>query len=169
MIFHILTACSRPGNLPAWAADLVAAAALSSIDLIWHVAFDLQRKHIGGQDVKNAMIDSIPADDPGWVWIGDDDNILDTAMLEALVSYADRDDVDAVIFAQRRGGVVVAPCAVVDRVDAAQIVARRRFIGDTRIPACYNGDGQWIATLAMRGGVVYDDRAVTVYNGRGRG
>ena len=24
MILHILTACSRPGNLPAWAADLAA-------------------------------------------------------------------------------------------------------------------------------------------------
>ena len=166
MILHILTACSRPGNLPAWAADLAAFAAMSSIDLRWHVGFDLQRRHVGGQAVKNALLDGIPANDAGWVWIGDDDNVLDAAMLEALADYANRDDVGAVIFAQRRGGGIVEPCAVVDRVDAAQIVARRRFIGDTRIPTCYNGDGQWIAALAMRGGVVYDDRAVTIYNGR---
>jgi len=167
MILHILTACSRPGNLPAWAADLAAIAGeYPGVDLRWHVAFDLQRRHVGGQAVKNALLDSIPADDPGWVWIGDDDNALDTAMLEALAAYADRGDVDAVVFAQRRHGYIAAPCAVVDEVDVAQLIARRRFIGDARIPACYNGDGQWIAALAQRGGVVYDDRPVTMYNGR---
>jgi hypothetical protein len=167
MILHILTACSRPGNLPAWAADLAAIAGeYPGVDLRWHVGFDVARQHIGGQAVKNALLDSIPAADSGWVWIGDDDNALDTAMLEALAAYADRADVDAVVFAQRRRGCIAAPCAVVDEVDAAQIVARRAFIGDTRIPECYNGDGQWIATLAMRGGVVYDDRAVTRYNAR---
>ena len=164
MILHILTASARPGLLPAWAAEL-AEATKSGVDLRWHVAFDLDRKYIGGQAVKNRMLDSIPESDPGWVWIGDDDNVLDVEMLVALQEY-DEQLVDAVVFAQRRGSKVAAACALVDRVDAAQFVGRRQFIGAHRIPTTYNGDGHWIAGMAKRGRVVFDDRVLTRYNGR---
>lgn len=164
MILHILTACARPEYLPAWAAELCEAAKCG-IDLRWHVAFDLDRKHVGGQALKNAMLDSIHESDSGWVWIGDDDNVLDPAMLSALMAYEDR-QVDSVVFAQHRGAKIATPCALVDRVDAAQFVGRRRMIGNHRLPETYNGDGHWIAGMAERGRMVYDSRPVTKYNGR---
>lgn len=162
-VLHIITACSRPQFLPSWAAEIAEAAKTAGVDLRWHVAFDCERKHVGGQDVKNRMLDAIAGD--GWVWIGDDDNVLDPAMLSAVVEY-DARPVDVVIFAQRRGQQIAPPCAVVDRVDAAQFVARRSAIGNHRLPAKYNGDGLLIADLAKTARMVYDQRALANYNGR---
>lgn len=165
MILHILTACSRPEFLPAWSAELGDAAKHAGIDLRWHVAFDLARQHVGGQAVKNLMIDSIPESDQGWVWIGDDDNKMDPAMLQAVAEYDSR-PVDVVIFAQHRGKHIAPPCAVVNRVDAAQFVARRSAIGSSRLPCAYNGDGLLIAAMAKTARMVYDSRPLTHYNGR---
>ena len=165
VILHILTACSRPGFLPAWAAELAEAAKAQGIDIRWHVGFDLACQHVGGQAVKNALLDSIPASDPGWVWIGDDDNALDPDMLAAVAQYDTR-PVDAVIFAQRRGEHVAQPSAVLNRVDAAQLVARRSAIGSHRLPLAYNGDGLLIGQLAKTARMVYDSRPVTRYNWR---
>lgn len=164
MILHILTACSRPEYLPAWAAELCEASKCG-VDIRWHVGFDMGRKHVGGQRVKNLLLDSIPADCPGWVWIGDDDNVLDPTMLAALTEY-DAQEFDAVIFAQHRGARVARPCAVIDRVDAAQLVARRRLIGGHRLPEAYNGDGYWISEIAKHGYISYDARPLTKYNAR---
>jgi hypothetical protein len=99
------------------------------------------------------------------VWIGDDDNTLDPAMLKAVAAY-EGSRTDAVIFAQRRGSNVAPPSSAVNRVDAAQIVARREFIGHHRLPLEYNGDGKWISELCSRGRVVMDYREFTRYNGR---
>lgn len=162
-VLHIITACSRPEFLPAWAADLAEAARGAGVDLRWHVAFDMERQHIGGQAVKNRILDSISGD--GWVWIGDDDNTLDQAMLSAVAEY-DARPVDVVIFAQRRGQQLAPPCAVLNRVDAAQFVARRSAIGSHRLPETYNGDGMLIAALAKTARMVYDQRVLTNYNGR---
>ncbi|MBV6436744.1 MAG: hypothetical protein AELANPGJ_02011 [Anaerolineae bacterium] len=164
MRLHILTACSRPDFLPAWAAEL-SAVSVPGVEIHRHVGFDLARRHVGGQAVKNALLDSIPADDAGWVWIGDDDNTLDPAMLAAVAEY-DARPVDVVIFAQRRGRQVAPPCAVLNRVDAAQFVARRSAIGAHRLPEAYNGDGLLIAAIAKTARMVYDQRVLTNYNGR---
>lgn len=165
MILHVLTACARPEFLPAFAAEMGDAAQLAGVDLRWHVAFDIGRQFVGGQAVKNRMLDSIPESDSGWVWIGDDDNRLEPAMLKAVAEY-DARPVDVVIFAQRRGKQIAPPCAVVDRVDAAQFVARRSAIGAHRLPTKYNGDGLLIAAVAKTARMVYDARALTNYNGR---
>jgi hypothetical protein len=165
VILHVLTACARPEFLPAWAAEMADASQLAGIDLRWHVAFDIGRQYVGGQAVKNRMLDSIPGSDPGWVWIGDDDNKLEPAMLQAVAEY-DARPVDVVIFAQRRGSKVAPPCAVVDRVDAAQFVARRSAIGGHRLPNKYNGDGLLIAAIAKTARMGYDSRALTHYNWR---
>lgn len=162
-VLHIITACSRPEFLPTWAAELTEAARCAGVDLRWHVAFDLGRQHVGGQVVKNRILDTIAGD--GWVWIGDDDNALDPAMLAAVAEY-DARQVDVVIFAQRRGKQIAPPCAVLNRVDAAQFVARRSAIGAHRLPEAYNGDGMLIAALAKTARMVYDQRVVTNYNGR---
>lgn len=162
-VLHIITACSRPEFLPAWAAELADAASRSHVDLRWHVAFDMERQHIGGQAVKNRILDTITGD--GWVWIGDDDNTLDQAMLSVVAEY-DARPVDVVIFAQRRGKQISPPSAVLNRVDAAQFVARRSAIGAHRLPDAYNGDGMLIAALAKTARMVYDQRVVTNYNGR---
>ena len=162
-VLHIITACSRPEFLPALAADLAEAARGAGVDLRWHVAFDMERQHIGGQAVKNRILDSISGD--GWVWIGDDDNTLDQAMLSAVAEY-DARPVDVVISAQRRGQQLAPPCAVLNRVDAAQFVARRSAIGSHRLPETYNGDGMLIAALAKTARMVYDQRVLTNYNGR---
>lgn len=164
---HILTACSRPDFLPAWAAEL-AAVSVPGVEIHWHVGFDIARNHIGGQAVKNKLLDSIQADDPGWVWIGDDDNTLDPEMLAAVAEY-DARPVDAVIFAQRRGKGIAQPCAVLNMVDAAQLVARRSVIGSHRLPEAYNGDGMLVGALAKTARMVYDSRPVTRYNWRTNG
>jgi hypothetical protein len=72
MILHILTAMTRPQNLPKMAESLIPAAA-AGVELTWHFGYDVDRKHIAGQAVKNRLLDTITAPDD-WVWILDDDN-----------------------------------------------------------------------------------------------
>src|ERR1043166_599735 len=72
MVLHILTAVTRPENLPKLAESLIPAAA-AGVELAWHVGYDLEHRHVAGQAVKNRLLDRIsPSQD--WVWILDDDN-----------------------------------------------------------------------------------------------
>ena len=72
MTLHILTAVTRPHNLPQMAESLIPAASVG-VELVWHLGYDLERKHIAGQAVKNRLLDTISAPQE-WVWILDDDN-----------------------------------------------------------------------------------------------
>ncbi|HEY6206289.1 MAG TPA: hypothetical protein VIW21_09005, partial [Chthoniobacterales bacterium] len=72
MVLHILTAVTRPENLPKLAESLIPAAT-AGVELAWHLGYDLERRHVAGQAVKNRLLDRIgPGRD--WVWILDDDN-----------------------------------------------------------------------------------------------
>jgi hypothetical protein len=169
MKLHVLTACTRPENLPALAASLAPAAA-AGVDLHWHVGFDLERRHPGGQGVKNALLDDV-AD--GWVWILDDDNTAAPGFFAALARVVAREEAPVwlVACAQRTaGGVRYVSRGTLrpTHVDTAQLVARRDVIGAQRIPEHYCGDGEWIAALAAGipdAAIVYlNDPVVVTYN-----
>lgn len=163
MRLHILTACTRPESLPAMAASLEAAARLH--DLTWHIRLDPAREAVGGQAVKNAMLDQIR---DGWVYILDDDNVLHPAFADAIPD----DPALALIVCgqQHRNGWVRRPGRAMLKqtyVDAGQVVIRRAALGALRIPLHYCGDGEWIEQFAARlppAAIAYVDAPVTYYN-----
>ena len=69
----------------------------------------------------------------------------------------------------QNGKQIAPPCAVLNMVDAAQLVARRSVIGSHRLPEVYNGDGMLVGALAKTARMVYDSRPVTRYNWRTNG
>ena len=161
-LLHILTACSRPGGLAAIADAL--SAAPSGLDLRWHVGFDLARRHIGGQAVKNALLDGI---DDGWVWVCDDDNLPAPGFLYRLAVLLGDDACDGYLFGQLRPGGYVPPVPpALGVTDVAQVVLRRRAIGAHRLPAQYDGDGHWICAIWRDhpGRIALVDEALTLYN-----
>jgi hypothetical protein len=142
---HILTAVSRPENLPAIAESLATAAVNApNVNLAWHWRYDLHRRHVGGQALKNAMLDEIR---DGWVWVLDDDTLAHPDVLRVV----SEQDADAVIVSQRRttGAVLVASPErmVAGGVDIGQAFLQRNLIGDHRIPADYNGDGLFLQAV----------------------
>lgn len=170
MIVHLLTAVTRPENLPAIAASIATAQLTAPpIEVVWHMRYDQLGEHPGGQLLKNQMIDGIS---DGWVWILDDDNVMQGEFLEALfVHAAEHPEAQLIVCAQRHNNGWVRK---VNRsmlrethVDAAQVVARRDAIGDLRIPEHYCGDGAFIEALANQldpDRITYIHRPVVSYN-----
>jgi hypothetical protein len=155
---HILTACSRPSGLAAIAACL--ADAPPELRITWHVGYDLTRQHVGGQAVKNALLDGIG---DGWVWICDDDNTPAPGFFERLTQL---EPADLYLFGQQRPEGYAAPTVPrVGQTDAAQAVVRRRVIGALRLPEVYDGDGKWICAVhAACGSAVLVNEPLTTYN-----
>jgi hypothetical protein len=168
MKLHALTACTRPDNLPTIARSLEPDLSCG-IDLTWHVRFDPDRLAVGGQALKNAMLDDI-AD--GWIWICDDDNQAHPAFFETLMAMlADNGDVRLIVCAQQHqsGWIrrVNRGMLKASHVDAGQIVARRDAIGEHRIPEHYCGDGEFIQALAdslTTHQIMYVHHPVVFYN-----
>lgn len=161
-LLHILTACSRPGGL-APIADALGGAP-PGLEVRWHVGFDLARCHIGGQTVKNTLLDGI---DDGWVWVCDDDNLPAPGFLARLAVLLSDDAHDGYLFGQLRpGGYVHAVPPALGVTDVAQVVLRRRAIGAHRLPAQYDGDGHWICAIWRDhpGRIALIDEALTLYN-----
>lgn len=167
MKLHLLTALTRPENLGVMAASLESAA--RSLDLTWHIRFDPERQAVGGQLLKNQMLDQVG---DGWVYILDDDNILHPDLCGALAdALADRGDARLIVCAQQhRSGFIRRPHRQMLRqthVDAGQVIIRRDAIGDLRIPLHYCGDGEWIEVLANKlpnHAIVYIPEPTTYYN-----
>ncbi len=167
MKLHILTAITRPENLPALAASLTGALA-HGVAVCWHWLADSEHAAIGGQALKNQMLDAI-AD--GWVWVLDDDNTAHPDFFDVL-SQAAREHPDArafVLSQELPGGTVRhadAAAMRVDHVDIAQVVLRRDLIGDARLDLSYGGDGMLIEQLHRHypTDFVYIDRPVCYYN-----
>jgi hypothetical protein len=157
---HVLTACSRPENL-ARVGESIAAAACEPWEVCWHVRFDLAREHVGGQALKNAMLDEI---DGGWVIFLDDDTVLDPMLL----SFVADNLAEMVVVSQRRADGRVLRAAPenmrVGQVDIGQAVLRRDLIGEHRIPTHYEGDGVFLADLAAAGDVRYIDEVLSHHN-----
>lgn len=167
MKLHLLTAVTRPENLPAIEASLAGADA-HGIEVVWHQQADPDRQSVGGQTIKNAMLDAIT---DGWVYILDDDNLMHPAFWGALAhALANFPDAAMVVISQvhRNGWARLAHPGMLKPtlVDAGQVVVNRAALGDARIPAHYCGDGEWIAGLAaqLAGRIVYVTTPATYYN-----
>lgn len=163
LTLHILTACSRPAGLSAIGQAL--GRGTSGIDVRWHIALDVERQYIGGQAVKNRLLDGVY---DGYVWVCDDDNLPHPAFFARLADLAAFDRPQAWVFSQAHQGEVVRRAHPGQMqpglVDIAQIVARRDAIGMLQIPEQYDGDGHWIATICQRSSVRYVDEPLTLYN-----
>ena len=167
MRLHVVTAVSRPWNLNVVAKSLETAADRVSIDLSWHLRFDLGRECLGGQALKNELLDEIS---DGWVWFLDDDTLVHEEMFtlvwQAINGYS---DIVAVVVSQRRndGRVLVAkPRNVcVNGIDIGQAILRRDLIADERIPESYAGDGEFLqALLHGRQDVIYMSEVLSLHN-----
>jgi len=166
MKLHLLTAVTRPGNL-AVIADSIAAASFPEWEVAWHLRFDPNRTDIGGQRLKNQMLDGI---EDGWCWILDDDTTMHPHLLRkltevltweptalALVVSQDRQDGRHLTAAE--GNVRVG------EIDAGQAIMRRDLIGDHRLPLDYEGDGHWLCELLPgKDGIVYLDETLSLHN-----
>jgi hypothetical protein len=165
----VLTAVSRPENLPAIADSLaVAAQNAPAVQLQWHWRFDLERQHVGGQALKNAMLDDIS---DGWVWVLDDDTVAHPEVLEVFkAAVKAHPNASAVIFAQRRtdGRVLRAAPEMMHpgSVDIGQAFLNWRvfIFGYDPIPEHYNGDGMFLETVLAGATTVYIDEPLSLHN-----
>jgi hypothetical protein len=159
---HVLTAVSRPGNLSRVAESLAtAAAATTKIEVCWHWRFDLERTNIGGQALKNAMLDEIT---DGWIWCLDDDTLAHEDVLRAFEVGPHQ---DAFILSQRRVDrtLIADPSNVrVGEIDIGQAMLRREWIGDRRIPIDYNGDGMFLREVLHGARVVWVPEPFSLHN-----
>ena len=161
MRIHVITACTRPRNLPALAESIVDAAC-EGWEVCWHVLFDLERAHVGGQRPKNHALDAI-AD--GWVCFLDDDTLMHPLLIETVSVHH---SADAVVVSQERadGRTLVAARenVKVGRIDIGQAVIRRDVIGDERIPETYVGDGIFLENVLTADRPVMFVREVLSYH-----
>jgi len=170
MKLHLLTAITRPENLPTLAASIATAHGHApDVALVWHWRLDPERQHPGGQCLKNQMLDTI-AD--GWVWILDDDNLMTPGFLaEITARISAQPAARLLVCAQRHnsGGIRTVNRRMLreTHVDAAQVVFARDAIGELRIPEHYCGDGAFIEALANRltpEQIAYIHRPIVRYN-----
>ena len=120
-----------------------------SVLLRWHWRFDVERQNVGGQAVKNAIIDEIR---DGWVWMLDDDTVAHPDVLSTVSECLRRDlSLQAIIVGQRRNmreDLVADPGHIVPGFcDVGQAFLRRDLIGEYRIPIDYNGDGLFLHSV----------------------
>ena len=168
MKLHVLTAVTRPENLDRIGQSLGDAITASEgfVDVCWHLRFDLEQWHVGGQKLKNDMLDEIT---DGWVWILDDDTKVHPQLFERL-----RDKltvhpaVDALVVSQKRsdGGILLAARAnvKVTLIDIGQAIMRRDLIGDERIPIDYSGDGMFLETVLAGADVIFVNDVLSLHN-----
>src|SRR5512132_2800574 len=95
MRLHVLTAVTRPGNL-GLLAESIAAASIPEVGIVWHWCFDPERTAVGGQRLKNEMLDQIS---DGWVCFLDDDNVMHPDFVRRVHEHK---DADAVVVCQQR-------------------------------------------------------------------
>lgn len=163
MRLNILTAVSRPENL-GFIADSLSAAAMRGpgVRVCWRWRFDLGRRNVGGQAIKNQLIEEVP--DGEWLWVLDDDTLAHEDVLMTLQSFG---DYDAVVFSQQRtdGRVLTArpENVMVGSIDIGQAFIKRSLVGDHRIPEDYNGDGMFLSAV-LDGAVLYHPAALSLHN-----
>jgi hypothetical protein len=155
---HILTACTRPWNLPR-IADSIYAFQRENVEVHWHIGHD-DEPAVGGQRIKNRLLDDITN---GWVYVLDDDTLMHPELLYRLPDLCRRCDV--VLFAQVRGELVHNPQLLRGCIDVGQAVIRRSTIGKTRIPDFYDGDGWFLEAVCGKArNVKYLNQPLSFYN-----
>ena len=168
----MLTAVTRPNNLPLIGISISAAEKRSRSVLVeWHYREDRERQHVGGQAIKNQLLDEIT---DGWVVILDDDTLMHERFLQKIELVVATQElakrhISAIVVSQKRtdGSVLKASPAnaVVGSIDAGQAVLRRNLISDHRIPETYAGDGMWLeALLRDRTDVHYMRDVLSLHN-----
>lgn len=163
MRFHVLTAVSRPENLPLLARSLADGA--DGHEIVWQWRFDLEQSDPGGNRTKDEMLLERGMWN-GWVYVLDDDTLLQPGLFSAAAAAAG-DGYDALIVSQRRPDLVlhakrknVHPGGI----DIGQAVISRDLLGQTRIPHRYDGDGDFLCEVLGRGRVRFLDRILSVHN-----
>lgn len=161
MRIHVLTAVTRPENLTAVGLSLRDAIVRADADVVWHLRFDPGHEHVGGQGVKNALLDEVS---DGWVWFLDDDTLVHPDLFTHLDQIH-----DAVVFSMRYGDGVLdaAPKnAKHGAIDIGQVILSRSLVGKERIQELYDGDGHFLEYLLRREdvNVLYVPEILTYYN-----
>lgn len=148
---HVLTAVTRPENLAEVMDSLYLAEdkAAGSVEMVHHREYDPGRLYVGGQHLKNRMLEQIG---DGWVCILDDDTTMHPQFLrKTFRAHLQHPGATAIVVSQRRTTNVVLEAKPenmrVGLVDAGQALIRRDRIGDTMIPETYAGDGEWLEAL----------------------
>lgn len=162
MLLNILTAVSRPENLPKITESLaIAAEKAPNVTVCWRWGFDLERRHVGGQAVKNALLDEV---EDGWVWCLDDDTLVHEDILLTASQFL---EYDAIVFSQQRsdGRVLAAGWenVTVGGIDIGQALLRRDLIGEHRIPEHYEGDGMFLSAVLTEH-VLFHPAALSLHN-----
>lgn len=166
---HVLTAVTRPENIAEIQRSIYAAEdnSFAPIVTVHHRLYDPDRKHVGGQHLKNQMLQEIH---DGWVCVLDDDTVMHPSFLYKIYRARVQNPLaNAFVVSQRRTTNVVLQAKpenmVVGKVDAGQAVLRRSFVGDTLIPETYAGDGEWLHGLLFgRDDVVYLREVLSLHN-----
>lgn len=162
MTLHVLTACSRPGNMEklAWSLNNWP----QNADFTWHVRFDFEKQHVGGQRLKNEMLDQI-TEGSDYIYILDDDT---EAHSELWPFYAQNIGREAMVVSQHHsvlGYLEAAPEYVkIGGIDIGQAIIRRDVIGENRIPETYAGDGTFLCAILPYVDAVYTDVILSIHN-----
>lgn len=174
MKLHVLTAVTRPENLSEIGASInVANDKAPAAFVTWHTLTDPKRHHVGGQHLKNKMIEEVRYPHE-WICILDDDTLMHPKFIQRIsfvlaTQPLVEQECRAIIVSQKRTtGVVLQASrenAVLGKIDAGQAVLRRDFIGAYRIPETYAGDGMWLETLLRdRPDVHYMREVLSLHN-----
>jgi len=132
--------------------------------MIWHIRIDGKRRYVGGQALKNDVLDSIW---DGWVWMLDDDCTAHPLLYRR--AFHQREVARALIVSQQREDDSILHAAAseveVGKIDIGQAILARDLIGDHRIPETYAGDGMFLeAVLAETDAIIYLDEVLSHHN-----
>lgn len=131
-------------------------------DFTWHVRFDFEKEHVGGQRLKNEMLDEITE---GYVMFLDDDTEAHSELWPFFVEHM---GAEAIVVSQHHsvlGYLEAAPENVeVGSIDIGQVILRRDVIGNFRIPETYAGDGEFLSAILPHVDAVYTDVILSVHN-----
>lgn len=162
---HIITAITRPHNLPRITDSITSACVNYNCNIIWHWRYDKKREHVGGQKLKNDALDIIQ---DGWVYLLDDDTILSAEIIRLVCEYDNDETIDGVIVQQENpdGTIRITDPNNVrwGFIDTGQALLRRSAIGNERIPEEYIGDGLFYEKLIPNLNIKYEPIVGAYYN-----
>jgi len=160
---HVLTAVTRPSNLER-VYDSIYSQDHSFWTVFWHL-LHLDAPSVGGQKVKNLLLDATRPED-GWVYVLDDDTMMHPQFLDRTADVIDANPDCEVIFVGRSDhGNLFMPEVKVGAIDICQALIRRDLINDLRIPDLYDGDGWFLQALIDKAvEAVYLPESLSFYN-----
>lgn len=166
---HVLTAITRPENLPRLAQSIAEACErCPDAELVWHWQHDRAGAYEGGQALKNLMLSRV---DWGWVYVLDDDTLMHPDLLARVHDAEQYVNGSMIIVNQIRtdGRILVAARehTIPGMVDIGQAVFSSSILNGDRIPEHYNGDGEFLMALVSRlddSEVVFLDETLSYHN-----